>query len=194
MAAQSLALPSPFILPALEFQDTRSGLTYSASELMGPKGLVIGQICNHCPYVLHIAPRLSACIPRIQELGFGIVLLSSNDPVHYPQDAPERMPEWAIQFKMNVVYAFDADQTLAKALYSSCTPEFSVFSVQGACTYRGRFDESHHKNGLPSTGADLMGALETLALGKNPNRHWIPSTGCSIKWKPGNEPDYLIQG
>lgn len=193
MAAQSLALPAHFTLPALEFQDTRNGLVYSTTQLMGPNGLVIGQICNHCPYVLHIAPRLSSCIPRIQELGFGIVLLSSNDPIHYPQDAPERMPEWAAEFNIHAVYAFDSDQSLAKALLGSCTPEFSVFSTKGACQYRGRFDESNHKNGRASTGEDLMEALENLAAGTNPERAWLPSTGCSIKWKPGNEPDYLIQ-
>jgi hypothetical protein len=38
------------------------------------------------------------------------------------------------------------------------------------------------------TGADARRAVEALLSGKAPNSDQKPSIGCSIKWKPGNEP------
>jgi len=153
-------------------------------------GLLVGIICNHCPYVIHIAPTLSKVIIALQELGYGAILISSNDPRAYPQDAPERMQEWAGQFSISAPYAFDEDQSLAKTLLSQCTPEFTLFSAERKAIYRGRFDESNHKNGLHSTGADLLNAATSWAKAKQVENAYLPSTGCSIKWKPGQEPAY----
>ena len=36
-----------------------SGSFWSLDQLMGKNGTVIAFICNHCPYVVKIAPRLS---------------------------------------------------------------------------------------------------------------------------------------
>jgi hypothetical protein len=190
MAALSLPLAPDFILPDLEFTEAGTGHSFRSHEQMGKTGLLLGIICNHCPYVIHIAPTLSKVLNALQELGYGAVLVSANDPIAYPQDSPERMREWASHYSISVPYAFDADQSQAKALFGSCTPEFTLFSTDGKCIYRGRFDESNHKNGLQATGSDLLNAAKAWAGGKNPENPFLPSTGCSIKWKPGNEPEY----
>jgi len=190
MAASSLPLAPDFILPNLVFNEAGTGRTFRTADLMGRTGLLLGIICNHCPYVIHIAPTLSKVLNALQELGYGAALISANDPVSYPQDSPERMLEWARHYSIPVPYVFDADQSQAKALFGSCTPEFTLFSSQGKPIYRGRFDESNHKNGIQSTGIDLLNAAQTWSEGKNPAHPYLPSTGCSIKWLPGNEPEY----
>ena len=40
-------------------------------------------------------------------------------------------------------------------------------------------------------GIDLCAALDALLAGKALTEKQIPSIGCNIKWKPGNEPDYF---
>jgi hypothetical protein len=44
---------------------------------------------------------------------------------------------------------------------------------------------------LPVTGRDLRGAIDSLLAGKPPVSEQVPSLGCNIKWKPGNEPAYF---
>jgi hypothetical protein len=41
------------------------------------------------------------------------------------------------------------------------------------------------------TGKDLRFAIESLLAGKPIPAEQVPSIGCNIKWKPGNEPDYF---
>lgn len=49
-------------------------------------------------------------------------------------------------------------------------------------------DASRPGNGKPNGGADLRAALDAVLTGKTPSAEQIPSIGCNIKWKPGNEP------
>ena len=44
---------------------------------------------------------------------------------------------------------------------------------------------------MPVTGQDLRAALDAVLAGKPVAAAQIPSIGCNIKWKPGNEPDYF---
>jgi hypothetical protein len=38
------------------------------------------------------------------------------------------------------------------------------------------------------TGADLRAALDALLAGRPAPERQVPSVGCGIKWKPGNQP------
>jgi hypothetical protein len=40
------------------------------------------------------------------------------------------------------------------------------------------------------TGADLRAAAQALLQGREVAAQQVPSVGCSIKWKPGEEPDW----
>jgi hypothetical protein len=88
-------------------------------------------------------------------------------------------------------YLYDETQEVVKALRAACTPEFYVFDNRGRLAYRGRFDDSTPRNGLAPTGRDLTAAMDAVAAGRAPSTDQKPSIGCSIKWKPGNEPDYF---
>lgn len=44
---------------------------------------------------------------------------------------------------------------------------------------------------LPVTGQDLRAAVEALLARRLIGKTQKPSLGCSIRWKPGNEPGYF---
>jgi hypothetical protein len=49
-------------------------------------------------------------------------------------------------------------------------------------------DASRPGNGRANDGADLRAALDAVLAGRTPAPQQVPSVGCNIKWKPGNEP------
>jgi hypothetical protein len=41
------------------------------------------------------------------------------------------------------------------------------------------------------TGSDLRAALDAVLAGKPTPEKQVPSIGCNIKWREGNEPQYF---
>jgi len=148
-------------------------------------------ICNHCPYVKHVHAEIAAIGETYQEKGVGVVAIMSNDADKYPEDAPEKMAQELLDAGYTFPYLYDADQTTAKAFGAACTPDFFLFDRELRLAYRGRLDGSRPGNGLPVTGADLRAALDALLSGRPVPEPQLPSMGCNIKWKPGNEPSYF---
>lgn len=187
MAVSSKMLPLGTSLPTFTLPDTVSGRMVSSSELAGRPALV-AFICNHCPYVRHIQRELAKVGQECQEKGVGMVAISANDPATYPDDAPDKMAEEARQTGYVFSYLFDESQSVAKAFNAACTPEFYLFDARGRLVYRGQFDDSRPKNDRPVTGQDLRRAIDDVLAGRSPAAEQKPSIGCSIKWRPGNEP------
>jgi peroxiredoxin len=164
------------------------GTKRSLSELAGSRGTLIAFVCNHCPYVKHIATDFAAAAERWVDEGVGVVAINSNDAERYPEDRPERMVEQAAAWGWAFPYLVDADQTAALAYGAACTPDFFLFDETGSLVYRGRFDGSTPGNNVPLTGDELDTAVAALVSGDPISSDQRPSVGCSIKWKPGNEP------
>jgi peroxiredoxin len=53
--------------------------------------------------------------------GLGVVAISSNDVVNYPQDAPELMREFAFENNFDFPYLYDETQEVARAYNAACT-------------------------------------------------------------------------
>ena len=70
----------------------------------------------------------------------------------------------------------------------SARPTSSSSTATGQLVYRGRFDGSTPGNNVPLTGDELDAAVSALVAGEPISTDQRPSVGCSIKWKPGNEP------
>jgi peroxiredoxin len=187
MAVSSSMLELGTPLPAFSLPDTVSGRRVSSSELAG-KASVVMFICNHCPYVKRIRQGLAEFGRYCAERGVPVVAVSSNDPGTYPDDAPDKMALEAKDAGYGFPYVFDESQEVAKAFRAVCTPEFYVFDAAGKLAYRGRFDDANPKNDAPVTGRDARAAVDALLSGARPGAEQRPSIGCSIKWKPGNEP------
>jgi peroxiredoxin len=153
--------------------------------------LLIVFMCNHCPYVKHIADAFRDFVCEYQDKGLAVVGISSNDALAYPDDGPERMAEEVTRRGYTFPYLYDESQEVAKAYHAACTPDFFLFDQDRKLAYRGQFDNSRPGNNEPITGKDLREAVDALVAGKQPPADQIPSIGCNIKWRPGNEPEYF---
>ena len=128
-----------------------NGKLVSLNESMGSKGLLVMFICNHCPYVKAILPRLIVDVTELKALGINTVAIMSNDPSDYPEDSPENMKKLSEELALPFPYLLDETQQVAKAYDAVCTPDFFGFNKNFELQYRGRFDESRKETAPEST-------------------------------------------
>lgn len=157
------------------------GHIVSRDDLMGERGLLVMFICNHCPYVKAILPRLVVDLRELKTLGVNSVAIMSNDPTDYPEDSFENMRRIAQSFEFPFPYLQDDTQTVAKAYGAVCTPDFFGLNTKLELQYRGRFDASR-KEMAPESSRDLFYAMQQIAETGHGPAEQIPSIGCSIKW------------
>lgn len=167
------------------------GQTVSLAELGPAKAVLIVFMCNHCPFVKHVADELTRLALDYMPQGLAMVGINSNDTDKHPDDSPEQMVHEAEMRGYPFPYLFDETQEVAKAYHAACTPDFFLYDADKTLVYRGQLDSSRPGNGQPLTGKDLRAAIDAV-LGGNPvPAPQIPSIGCNIKWKEGMEPAYF---
>jgi thiol-disulfide isomerase/thioredoxin len=149
-------------------------------------------LCNHCPYVRHVERQLGAVLAEYAGKGVATVGICSNDLDAYPDDGPAGMAEQARRAGFEFPYLLDTDQQVAAAYRAMCTPDLFVYDAERRLAYRGAFDDSTPRNGQPVTGALLRDALDRVLAGQPVPEPHRPSMGCSLKWRPGNQPSWLI--
>lgn len=176
-------LPLGTVAPSFTLEDTNSNYHYSFDELKGNKGTLVVFICNHCPYVIHSIEEIVMIANDYRVQGIGIIAISSNDAIKYPQDGPTEMTEFAFRNKMEFPYLYDETQEVAKAYDAACTPDFFLFGAQDRLFYRGQLDDSRPGNGIATGGSDLRNAIDSLIYNRNLASPQKPSMGCNIKWK-----------
>lgn len=186
----STMLPLGTQAPNFSLPNT-DGHTVSLSDLADAPALLVVFMCNHCPFVKHVADGLARLATEYQQRNVEVVGINSNDVANYPDDSPERMVIEARQRGYTFPYLYDETQEVAKAYGAACTPDFYVFDGQQKLVYRGQMDSSRPDNGIPVTGADLRAALDAVLAGRPVPEDQKPSIGCNIKWKPGNAPEYF---
>lgn len=167
------------------------GRFVSRDDFRDQPALLVVFMCNHCPFVKHIADGLAQFARNYLPRGAAIVGINSNDAAAYPQDSPEQMVHEAEARGYPFPYLYDETQEVAKAYGAACTPDFFLYDKSRKLVYRGQFDASRPGNGVPVTGSDLRAALDAVLGGKPPPEKQIPSIGCNIKWRGGNEPEYF---
>ncbi|MBJ8343522.1 thioredoxin family protein [Antrihabitans sp. YC2-6] len=177
-AAPDFALPDGF------------GKVWTLDDVAGPHGTLVAFVCNHCPYVRHIAPSFGAFATDWIAAGIGVVAVNSN-AASRDDDSVEKMAGEAQAWGWQFPYVADLDQAVARAHRAACTPDFYLFDSGRRLVYRGRMDDSTPRNGQPITGADLAAAIEALVAGDPVSAHQQASIGCNIKWLPGNEPGWF---
>lgn len=167
------------------------GKMVSLSDFAGAPALLVMFICNHCPFVKHVADQLAELGRDYTARGVGVVAISSNDVSKHPADSPEQMVAEAEERGYVFPYLYDETQEVAKAYRAACTPDFFLFDADKKLVYRGQLDSSRPDSGIPVTGADLRAALDAVLAGKPVASEQRASLGCNIKWAAGNEPDYF---
>ena len=188
MAVTSTMLPLGTEAPDFKLADVVSGRTIGLHDFDEEAGLLVMFICRHCPYVRHVRPELARLGKEHADSRLGIVAISSNDPQTYPEDAPESLAAEAVEAGYVFPYLFDETQEVAKAYTAACTPDFFLFDADRRLVYRGQLDASRPSNGIPVTGEDLRAAIDAVLARRPVAEDQRPSIGCSIKWRPGNEP------
>ena len=86
------------------------GKKLSLNEIAGSNGTVIAFICNHCPYVIAIAERLSKEAKELSKLSINTIAIMSNDVMQYPDDSYENMKLFANKYDFIFPYLFDETQ------------------------------------------------------------------------------------
>jgi len=183
-------LPLGTSLPDFRLPDS-AGKLHEPADVAGAAGLLVAFVCNHCPYVIHIGPTLGRRARQWMDQGLAVMAINANDIAAYPQDAPERMSTFAQQNGWDFPYLFDETQEVAHMFRAACTPDLFLFDKDRKLAYRGQFDASRPGNNQPVTGDDLDRAVQAVLAGRAVPGDQIPSIGCNIKWKPGNEPEYM---
>jgi peroxiredoxin len=183
-------LPLETIAPDFSLPDT-NGKVVSLDDFSGKPALLVAFICNHCPFVKHVAAGFAKLAKEYQKRGVAVVAINSNDAENYPDDSPEKMAEEVKIRGYTFPYLYDETQETAKAYGAACTPDFYVFDEDRKLVYRGQMDSSRPSSGQPVTGEDLRAALDAVLDGQSPSVKQKPSIGCNIKWKAGNEPPYF---
>jgi peroxiredoxin len=176
--------------PDFSLPEPASGNSVSLSDYAG-KPLLVVFSCNHCPYVLHILESFTAFANEKQRQGLAVVMISANDVAGYPADGPEKMAALAQSYGFEFPYLYDESQQVALAYRAACTPDFFLFDGAHQLVYRGQYDGSRPGNQIAVDGSDMRAAVDSLLTGNAIAGDQIPSVGCNIKWRHGNEPDYF---
>ena len=182
----------PLGTPAPDFKLMNvDGREVELADFAGKPALLVMFMCNHCPFVIHVAEELARLSSEYMARGAAVVGINSNDTATHPADSPERMVAEAEERGYQFPYLFDETQEVAHEYRAACTPDFFLFDKDRKLVYRGQLDDSRPGNGVPVTGKDLRAALDAVLAGKKPAEEQRASLGCNIKWKAGNEPNYF---
>jgi len=176
-------LPLGTQAPDFQLTDVTSGELVNLIKFQQKKALLVMFICRHCPYVKHVQAEIARIGLDYANKSVGIVAISSNDAVNYPEDSPEGMRRQASELGFNFPYCYDETQQVARAFNAVCTPEFYVFDEKRELVYRGQLDESRRHTAIPLTGIYVRAALDAVLNGGAIDPDQRPSIGCGIKWK-----------
>src|SRR5690606_21157656 len=110
----STMLPLGTEAPSFSLPDTQ-GNTVSRDDFRGKRGLLVIFMCNHCPYVKHVAPELARPADEYQAKDIAVVGISSNDIESHPEDSPEMMKKEAAAQGYQFPYLYDASQAVAQS-------------------------------------------------------------------------------
>ncbi len=164
------------------------GKKYSLDDFSDYKGLLIVFTCNHCPYAqskFNILNRIAEEYPEIAVVG-----INPNDSNEYPEDSFDRMKELTQKGKIKYdAYLRDENQEIARKYGAICTPDPFLFKNEGdefRLVYHGRLDDALNPDEQP-TKEHIIEAIENILQNKEIKKDFLPSRGCSIKWKEYNE-------
>ena len=174
-----------WLAPKFKLLDV-SGKILSINEISGLNGTVIAFICNHCPYVVSIAKRLSNEAKKLLDMDIKTIAIMSNDVENYPEDSFENMKLFAKKYNFEFPYLYDEDQSVAKNYKAECTPDFFGFNKSLELNYRGRIDSLVMNSNDNNINRDLYEAMKLIKETQKGPIKQFNSFGCSIKWKIDN--------
>ena len=155
----------------------------SLDQLKGDNGTVIAFICNHCPYVIAIAERLSFEAKELKKLSINMIAIMSNDVEQYREDSFDNMKLFAKKYDFEFSYLYDETQEVAKSYGAVCTPDIFGFNSSLELMYRGRIDSGVMNSDNKKVERELFFAMNKIKIEGVGPKDQLNSFGCSIKWK-----------
>ena len=194
MDVESTMLPLGTKMPSFNLLGI-DGEMYTNEIFDGKKGSLVMFICNHCPFVKHVNEEIVNLSNEIMGNDIGVIGINSNDSTQekYAEDSIDKMRMYADNLGYNFPYVVDEDQSVAKDFTAQCTPDFFLFDSDQKLFYRGQLDGSRPGNDVPTDGKSLRSAIQALLNNEDPISEQLPSMGCNIKWRVGEEPDYFLK-
>lgn len=189
MAVNSLMVELGTPAPDFSLPSVTTGEKVTLASFADAPALLVVFMSNHCPYVRHVEAGFASFAAEYRERGLAVVAISANDVVNYPEDAPERLVDQIGRAGFTFPYLYDESQEVARGYRAACTPDFFLYDAQRRLAYRGQFDDSRPRSGVEVTGESLREAVDAVLKGEPVPEPHYPSIGCSIKWRPGNEPE-----
>ena len=193
MDVESTMLPLGTEMPKFNLLGI-DGEMHTSEMFDGKKGSLVMFICNHCPFVKHVNEEIVNLSNEIMGNDIGVIGINSNDSTQekYAEDSIDKMREYADNLGYKFPYVVDEDQSVAKNFTAQCTPDFFLFDSDQNLVYRGQLDGSRPGNDVPTNGESLRSAIQALLNNEDPISEQLPSMGCNIKWRVGEEPDYFL--
>ena len=171
-----------WLAPTFNLKDVSENYL-SLEQLKGENGTVIAFICNHCPYVIAIAERLSFEAKELKKLSINTIAIMSNDVSQYPEDSFDNMKLFSKKYDFNFSYLYDETQEVAKIYGAVCTPDIFGFNSSLELMYRGRIDSGVMNSKDLEIKRELYNAMKKIKNDRIGPKEQLNSFGCSIKWK-----------
>lgn len=171
-------------MPAAAVQLSRAGGGQATlGSLQGSAATVVLFWSNQCPWVEKYQGRVAELASAYGDRGVRFVLINSNDPAAYPQEAASASAEsfGAAGFPSSVTYLNDPSAAVAGAFGAERTPHVFVFDGDASLVYVGTIDDSP---GDPSNVGEqyLEDALAAVVGGSGVPVPKTKAFGCTIKF------------
>jgi peroxiredoxin len=158
------------------------GKEVTIAGVKGTKGTLVVFSCNHCPWAKAWESRIVELGNAYPKRGVGAIVINSNDPSAYEEDAYPAMQQRARQRGMKYPYAVDATSDLARAYGATRTPEAFLFDAKGRLVYHGTVDDNAHEPDKVEHRY-LRDALDAIVAGHEVAVKETKALGCSIKFR-----------
>ncbi len=174
--------PAPtFKLPGTD------GEEYTLESFHEYEALLLVFTCNHCPYAkakFDLLNQLASAYDSVAVVG-----INPNDAEEYPDDSLKTMKAYVDRGEIAYdAYLRDDSQEVSRRYGAVCTPDPFLFARDETAetgfslVYQGRLDDALNPDDEP-TRFHIREAIEALLAGESVDLDWLPSQGCSIKWR-----------
>ena len=123
VATPSSMVPLGTEMPCFSLPDAQGNIFTLNKE---SEGTLVVFMCNHCPFVVHVANTLNKVNKICNSLNIEMIAINSNDIKAYPDDSPAKMVEESARHCWQFPYLFDESQEIAKQFHATCTPDTFV--------------------------------------------------------------------
>lgn len=177
--SKDIAIGSEAPMTDAEFADVMSGKSLSLNSAKGENGLIVIFSCNTCPFVLGWEDRYNDVKAAADKMGYGMLVVNSNEAKRTGADSPEAMVEHAKEESYKFPYVVDKNSELAKAFGATVTPQAYLFNGDLKLVYKGLIDDDMKNR--DEAKPHLMDAMKALDAGKSIDPQETRARGCSIK-------------